>query len=112
VRAGKVEEARAVIADDAWPIKVRQASNCFRNQFEMPVLFYVVVVLALATRQADLPFVVLSWLFVASRIVHAYVHTTSNDIRLRFPAYAVGVLVLLIMWVLFAFGILLSPVLP
>ncbi|MCS0496313.1 MAPEG family protein [Ancylobacter sp. MQZ15Z-1] len=112
IRAGQVEEARAVIDDTAWPVRVRQANNCLRNQFEFPVLFYVLVALALFTRQADLPFVVLAWLFVLSRIVHAWVHVTSNNIRLRFPAFAAGVVVLLVMWVLFAFGILFSPVMP
>jgi len=53
-------------------------------------------------------FVVLAWVFVLSRIFHAYVHCTSNDIRLRFPAHAVGTIVLLVMWALFAMSILLN----
>ncbi|HSI42185.1 MAG TPA: MAPEG family protein [Xanthobacteraceae bacterium] len=100
------------IDDSAWPAAVRQAGNNFRNQFEMPVLFYVLVVLALATRKADLVFVILSWVFVLSRLFHTVVHVTSNDIKLRFPAYAVGVAVLAVMWVMFALAILLAPVLP
>ena len=39
---------------------------------------------------------------VLSRIVHAYIHTTSNVVDRRFMAYSVGVLVLLLMWVIFA----------
>lgn len=111
-RAGGVDESRVLLDDSGWPANVRQASNCLRNQFEFPVLFYALVPLALITRQADLPFVVLSWVFVLSRVVHAWVHVTSNNVRLRFPAFAVGVLALLIMWVLFAIGILFSPVMP
>ena len=72
----------------------------------MPLLFYVVVILAVFTRTADLIFVVLSWLFVLARLAHAYVHTTSNHVPTRFNVFAVGVLVLLVMWILFAFKIL------
>ena len=49
----------------------------------MPVLFYVLTVLAVITKQADLLFVLLAWVFVLSRLAHAYIHVTSNDLRLR-----------------------------
>lgn len=90
----------------AFPDRCRQVGNAYSNQFELPVLFYVLTILALITRKADLLFVVLAWVFVASRYVHAFVHVTSNDIKLRFPAFAVGALVLALMWVLFALAIL------
>jgi len=112
VKAGEVDTERALYDKSAWPAKAAQAGNSFVNQFEIPVLFYVVVALALFTRQADFVSVVLSWIFVLSRIVHAIVHVTSNNIGLRFPAYMVGVIALIAMWVIFALGILVSPVLP
>ncbi len=49
---------------------------------------------------------VLAWLFVLSRIWHAFVHTTSNTVRLRFRAYATGVFVLLAMWIHFAVSVI------
>lgn len=97
-----------LIDQAAFPPRCRQVSNAFANQFEVPVLFYVLTALALFTRKADLVFVILAWVFVLSRYVHAFVHVTSNDLKLRFPAFVVGVVVLLIMWVLFAFAILLN----
>ncbi len=112
IRAGSIEKDRVVVDDTAWPTNVRQCGNAFRNQFELPVLFYVLVAFALITRKADLAFVVLSWVFVLTRIGHAFIHVTSNNVRLRFPLYLFGVTVLLIMWVLFAFAILFAPVLP
>ncbi|MBS7541367.1 MAPEG family protein [Ancylobacter lacus] len=111
VRRGEIN-GDPTLDERAWPDKVRQASNAFRNQFEVPVLYFVLVVLALLTRKADLIFVVLSWVFVLSRLAHAFVHLTSNNVRYRFPAYLVGVVVLLLMWVLFALSILFAPVLP
>lgn len=112
IRAGGLVREEVVLGETGWPPIVRQASNCFRNQFELPVLFYVLAVLALVTRQASDLFLVLAWLFVLSRIVHAYVYVTSNHIGWRFGAFAFGALVLLAMWVLFALAILLAPALP
>ena len=57
------------------------------------------------TRKADLLFVVLSWVFVASRLVHAFIHTTSNRIQVRFTVFLVGAVVLAVMWIVFALRI-------
>jgi hypothetical protein len=51
---------------------------------------------------------VLAWIFVLSRIGHAYIHTTSNDVMRRTSIYSVGVVVLFIMWVIFALRILVA----
>ena len=112
IREGGVARERVAIDETAWPPRARQAGNCFRNQFELPVLFYVLVALALLTRQADGLFVLLSWLFVLSRAAHALVHVTVNDVAWRFAAFATGAIVLLIMWVIFALAILFAPALP
>ncbi|MFZ5732519.1 MAG: MAPEG family protein [Pseudomonadota bacterium] len=90
-----------------WPDDAQKAGNCFSNQFEMPVLFYALVALALPLRQTDLIMVLLAWVFVVTRYAHAYVFLTSNHVPTRFNAYFAGVLVLLAMWVYFALRILL-----
>lgn len=107
IREGQVGR-EAALDGDAFPPRCRQFANSYRNQFELPVLFYALTILALFTRKADIVFVVLAWVFVATRFVHAYVHVTSNTLRLRFTAFLVGTIVLLIMWVLFALSILLN----
>ena len=68
----------------------------------------MLVILAWVTRTADLIFVVMAWIFVLARIAHAYVHTTSNHVPTRFNVFAVGVLVLLAMWIIFAVRILIA----
>lgn len=90
-----------------WPEDATKAGNCFSNQFEMPVLFYAIVALALPLRQMDLVMVLLSWVFVVTRYAHAYVFLTSNHVPTRFNAYFAGVLVLMAMWIYFALRILL-----
>lgn len=90
-----------------WPEKTTQIGNCFSNQFEIPVLFYILIALALPLRKADLVIVLLSWVFVVTRFIHAGIFVTSNDVRPRSLAWFAGVLVLLVMWVYFALRMLL-----
>jgi hypothetical protein len=94
------------LTKENWPEQAKKFSNAYHNQYELPVLFYVLVAFALITRKADLIFVVLSWVFVISRLIHAYIHTTSNYVPRRFFAYLIGLAVLVIMWVYFAIQIL------
>ena len=96
------------LGEPNWPPRATQVANAFRNQFEVPVLFYVLTVLALYLRKADIVFVVLAWVFVISRLLHAYIHVTSYAVQRRGLAYIVGVLVLLIMWIIFIARILLA----
>jgi hypothetical protein len=106
VRSGAVRPRDVALGQKAWPESAVKVGNSFDNQFQIPVLFYVLTALALITRKTDLFFVVLAWIFVLTRIVHAAIHITSNRMHLRFLAYAPGVAVLIIMWVVFAVEIL------
>ena len=90
-----------------WPERTTQIGNCFSNQFEIPVLFYVLIALALPLRHADLVIVLLSWVFVVTRFAHAGIFVTSNDMRQRSLVWFAGVLVLFAMWLYFALKILL-----
>jgi hypothetical protein len=102
--AVKIEEI--ALGERAWPASVQKLANAFHNQLELPVLFYLAVVLALSTRQADLLFVVLSWCFVLSRLMHAAIHTTSNVVTRRFQIFLVGFILLAILWMLLAWRVL------
>ncbi len=106
LRAKEVRIGEVALGQRVWPQRVQQVSNAYQNQLEVPVLFHVIVALAILTRQADLLFVALSWAFVASRLAHAFVHTTSNRLQHRFMAFLVGVLILMLMWIIFAVRVL------
>ena len=90
-----------------WPTKVAQIGDCFSNQFEIPVLFYALIAIALPLHKADLFIVLMSWVFVVTRFAHAGIFVTSNNIQQRSMAWFAGVLVLLAMWIYFALKILL-----
>ncbi len=100
LRRRDVRVADVDLGQPNWPKRSTQVANCFRNQFELPVLFYVLTILAMATRHADFLFVVLAWVFVLSRLVHAYIHVTSNNLRMRGLWFGVGALLLFIKWVI------------
>jgi hypothetical protein len=102
LKRGKVEIGAIALEASNWPAKIRQIGNCFANQFELPVLFYLVVVLALETQRANLLFVFLESLFVATRFWHATIQTTSNDVRKRGRAFGFGVIILVALWFDFA----------
>ncbi len=105
-RRGEVKLRDIALRQANWPEQATKLGNAFLNQLELPILFYALVAFALLTRKADLLFVVLAWIFVLSRLLHAYIHVTSNRVSRRFYAFTVGSLTLLVMWAMFAFRVL------
>jgi hypothetical protein len=83
-----------------------QAANAYANQFELPVLFYVLTILEWVTRHAGYVFVILAWIFVICRLLQAYVHITSNVARWRSMFFSIAALVLMIMWALYIVEVL------
>jgi len=103
LKAGRVDMERRGIHEDAWGESVMLINNNIRNQFELPVLFYVVCVVLWALEAVGILALVAAWLFVASRIAHAWVHLTSNYIPNRRRFFTVGwwilvFMVLLVIW--------------
>jgi hypothetical protein len=107
LRSGETRLEDIALREPNWSARATQIANCFSNQFEIPVLFYVLIALALPLRHADLVIVVLSWVFVITRFVHAGIFVTSNNVPQRGLAWFVGVVVLLVMWIYFALRMML-----
>ena len=89
-----------------WPKDAIIANNAYLNQFEVPVLFYVLTILALITKQADLLFVMMAWIFVVMRILQAGVFVTSNHVPIRGAFFGIGFIILVIMWIIYIVRIL------
>jgi hypothetical protein len=104
---GQTKVRDIVLGQPNWPVRATQIGNCFKNQFELPVLFYILIAIALPLRHADFVIVLLSWVFVVTRLVHAGIFVTSNDLNRRSLAWFASVLVLFAMWIYFALRILL-----
>jgi hypothetical protein len=110
IRSGQVDPQQVRLREPNWPPRVTQIANAFHNQLELPVLFYVVVLLALVTQTLDSVLLVLSWLFVLARVIHAYIHVTSNRLDRRTGVFGVSAIALLLMWVIVIARFLLQAV--
>jgi hypothetical protein len=100
-RDGTIAARDYALGQAAWPPTVIQTANAFHNQFELPVLFYLVAVLAFMAGRMSGVLVVLAWLFVVARLLHALVYVTTNNVPRRFSAYTASFVVLVAMWLVF-----------
>lgn len=107
-RSGAVKPGDVALRENNWPRLTQQTSNAYLNELELPVLFYVLVAFILITSTNSLIFVLLAWVFVLTRLARAYVHIGSNNVRVRGLSFGLGVLVLIVMWIIFAVRILLT----
>ena len=108
LQRGETRLRDIALREPNWPVRATQFGYAFANQFELPVLFYVLTILEIVTRHADLLFVLLAWIFVVMRVLQAWVHVTRNNVRVRGAFYGVGAIILVIMWVIYIVRILLA----
>lgn len=97
IKAGKVNREQAALDNRVWPENVVKVSNNIANQFEVPILFYILCVVLYSIHAAGTVAIVLAWLFVASRYAHAWVHVGSNYVPVRMRLFMVGCVILLSM---------------
>nr|WP_276511876.1 MAPEG family protein [Devosia subaequoris] len=109
VMRGEIAVADIAVDRTAYPLKARLLSNSFDNQFQLPVLFFVGALLALGSGLVGWATLILAWLFVALRYVHAVIHVTTNRVHRRFAAYVAGLAVLALFWLWLTLRILLAP---
>ena len=107
--SGAVRAEDVALREPNWSKRSMQVSYAFSNQFELPVLFYVLTILAFITHLAGVVFVVLAWIFVIFRLLQAYVHVTNNKIRLRGSMYGIAAIALILNWVIYIVEVLTLP---
>jgi hypothetical protein len=99
-------QAVAMSAQAAERFSDTRAADNFRNLFELPVLFYLALVVAAVTAQVNPATLALAWAFVALRVVHSVIQCGRNKVMHRFRAYLLGGVVLWALWGVLAFGLL------
>ncbi len=90
----QVRMSEIALATDKYPDAAKKAGNALNNQFQLPVMFYALVAILLILGHATHVHVWLAWAFVLSRLVHAFIHISSNNVNFRFAAYLLGVFIL------------------
>ncbi len=81
------------------PEQLQLISRHVQNHFEVPPLFYIVLLFLLVTGSVTQVAVVLAWLYFLSRCLHSYIHLGSNDVSRRFVTYATSGLILAGLWI-------------
>lgn len=109
IRKGVISPQQVALREPAWPPHVLQIGNAFQNQLELPMLFYIVVILALITKSLDTLLYILMWMFVISRLLHTGIHVTSNRLDHRTAMFMIGAVALALMWIIVIARIYLFP---
>jgi len=89
----------ALSAQIAQRLADSRASDNYRNLFELPVLFYFGVAVAVAAGVRDPWLLGLAWGFVALRIAHSAIQCSYNKVMHRFQVFVAGFLVLALFWI-------------
>lgn len=82
-----------------------QAADNFRNLFEVPVLFYVLIAFALTLENIPKWLTVGAWSFVALRYIHSFIHCTYNKVMHRFVAFGLSFLIIIALWTSFVISL-------
>jgi hypothetical protein len=80
------------------PAALQLIGRHVQNHFEVPPLFYVVLLFLYVTASVTPFSVALAWLYVALRCLHSFIHLGSNDVRRRLLAWAASVFTLAGLW--------------
>jgi len=83
------------------PPDVAIPNRAMMNLLEVPVLFYVVCLMAHGAALVTPPFLVLAWIYVGLRTVHSLIHCSYNNVLHRLVAFALSNFVLMAMWITF-----------
>jgi hypothetical protein len=91
VRSGQIESSCFVLGRDE-PLEVARITRNLANQFELPLIFYALVVLLVALGQVTLFDVIAAWVFVAGRVAHTLVQTLTDNVPLRGQVFTINFL--------------------
>lgn len=105
-RGQRITDADVALGQIEWSEQATKVSNNFKNQFELPVLFYAGAGFALQLHAVDVFTLTLAWIFALSRVVQTYIHIGPNVVMWRGTAYLVGALALLVLWIRIALRVL------
>jgi hypothetical protein len=86
------------IGNRSWQMLEPRISANLSNQFEWPLLFFVVCLLLIQADTRSAVLLHLAWLFVIGRVVHSGVQILSANIRLRGLVFTINFLAVLLMW--------------
>ena len=97
-KSGQFDREKAAMDNEAWSRPVVLTSKNLANQFQLPVIFYVLCLILASLNTVTMVTLVVAWFFVATRYVHAYVHVSTNYVPARLRAFLLGALTLFVLF--------------
>ncbi|QEL21889.1 hypothetical protein FQV39_04320 [Bosea sp. F3-2] len=104
--SGAVRPEDVTVSTERYPVPARLASANFSNQFETPVVYFALIMLAMEVGATGYAMALLAWLYVATRVIHTFIHIGPNRLPVRGAVYGIGIIALFGMWL----GILLAVI--
>ena len=98
VKSGKMKASSFILNSGEQTDKVTRFKHHYENLFEVPILFYVAIIIVMICQIGDTLYLTLAWSYVALRIAHAYIHTTYNYVPHRMVAFLGSIFVLYWIW--------------
>jgi hypothetical protein len=98
VKSGQFDREKAAMDNEAWSKPVVLTSKNLANQFQLPVIFYVLCLILASIDAVATVTLAVAWVFVATRYVHAYVHVSTNYVPARMRAFLLGALTLFVLF--------------
>ena len=101
LKSGELKFKYFKVYDGSVPEDLEQARQHYKNYFEIPVLFYLLLIFIYATDNVNQYDVILAWLFVFFKSIHSYIRMTNNYVPHRAKAFIITLIVLLCGWINF-----------
>ncbi|MDO9411363.1 MAG: MAPEG family protein [Pseudolabrys sp.] len=96
VERGETDYTAFVLGYDE-PLHVARITRNLANQFELPVLFYALVLLLVTAGDVTTFDVIAAWVFVVGRVLHTMVQTFTDNVPLRGRVFAINYLAVIAM---------------
>ena len=104
VKTKQVSAKDIALDTKSYPQKARQVANSFANQFELPILFYCAIIISFLFSIGWIE-IILAWVFVILRYIHAAIHISTNNVNFRFSIYVLGFFTLVLFYIYLAYRI-------
>jgi hypothetical protein len=79
------------------PPHVRWKADNYNNLMEQPTLFYAIILVLAISGKATYVHLALAWTYVGLRVVHSLIQALANIVRLRFAAFLLSSITLIIL---------------
>jgi hypothetical protein len=91
VKRGEIDYSAFLLGRDE-PLAIARITRNLANQFELPAIFYALVILLIVLGKVTMFDVVAAWVFVAGRVIHTLVQTLTDNVPMRGNVFTINFL--------------------